>query len=830
MQLNSKFLIIDTEGSGVLREIAVLDHQGSLVYEAFVAGHPRNQSIHHSLKPLKQIVQELAAIAFQKTIICHYAEHDRSVIYKSFQQAKIPQPQWTFLCTLELAKKYIPQVASYSLSHLSKILNLQVSNQFFQEHHAHTARYDAHFTYKLYCKLQQLQIMSSQLATIPNPFSSSRVDNPFQNHLDLQEVYFSEFAALKSVLLDVKTDPNQQSKGVVVIGEAGSGKTHLMMRLTKEFLKTNRLLFIRQPNHAQSIIHHTYSRILESFAEKVPDNNLPDRGDKTALDHTQLELLLANSLIKILNSDSKFTSSQKGRDILTALENDSLSLYKRLGTEGTQKNRDYWQFIENHINNWWTNKYTGAGYSAMILKGIIRFCSYTDPHKKELVRRWLAGNELESEEAASVALDNWHEDLSREEFALEAIGVFGRLSTLDEPLIIIFDQLEGLGLEHNRAILNSFGEAIKELLTHVPNSLMILNLFPDRWQQFQGFFDGSVVDRISQYIINLRRPPETKLKNILALKSQAVGLDIDTLFTPLELGDILGQKSIRAVLNHAAAYYRHKANGLPFPKPVPEVIPISEISKIDESIDNSSININSNLLARLEYLEITMGKIATLLLPFTQKENLKNSDVILSETFLEKKNLEPNIVEIYLAETRQILEQEYHQPIIIDDYDDIGKLTAIVTAFQRIQPIKTDQLRLGRNKLPENLVITINNQNYAIAFLNLGGSSFTAQIKKFNIIVSQNPQNKFYLIRDARESPITGKIGREEISKLDYLQNGNFLIFSKEQRINFELIYKLIIDIQEQDLEVDLPVALPILARYLQADWLIQILGEPLKN
>ena len=176
------------------------------------------------------------------------------------------------------------------------------------------------------------------------------------------------------------------------------------------------------------------------------------------------------------------------------------------------------------------------------------------------------------------------------------------------------------------------------------------------------------------------------------------------------------------------------------------------------------------------------------------------------------------------------MEQEYHQPIIIDDYDDIGKLTAIVTAFQRIQPIKTDQLRLGRNKLPENLVITINNQNHAIAFLNLGGSSFTAQIKKFNIIVSQNPQNKFYLIRDARESPITGKIGREEISKLDYLQNGNFLIFSKEQRINFELIYKLIIDIQEQDLEVDLPVALPILTRYLQADWLIQILGEPLKN
>lgn len=828
MQLDPNLLVIDTEGSSVLREIAILDYQGNLVYEAFVEGHQGNQLIHHSLKSLKRIVQELAEITFEKTIICHYAEHDKSVIYKSFQQTQVPQPKLTFLCTLELAKKYIPRSTSYSLSHLSKILNLKISNQRFQDHHAHTARYDAYFTYQLYCKLQQLKIMTSLLATTPNPFSSSRVDNPFQSHLDFQEVYFSEFNALKSVLSDVKTDPNQQSKGVVVIGEAGSGKTHLMMRLTKEFLKTNRLLFIRQPNHAQSIIHHTYSRILESFAEKVPNNNYPpDKGDKIIPEHTQLELLLANSLIRILSSDAKFTSSQKGRGILTAMENDSFSLYQRLGTEGTQKNRDSWQSIENHINNWWTNKYTGAGYSATILKGIIRFCSYIDPHKKELVRRWLAGNELEPEEATSVALDNWHQDLSREEFALEAIGVFGRLSTLDEPLIIIFDQLEGLGLEHNRGILSSFGEAIKELLTHVPNSLMILNLFPDRWRQFQGFFDSSVVDRISQYTINLRRPPETKLKTILTLKSQAVGLDIDTLFTPLELGDILGQKSIRAMLNQAAAYYRHKANGLSLPQPISEVIPIFES---DESIAKASIEINANLSTRLEYLETTISKIATLLLPFAQKENLGNLGDVLSETSLERTEIEPNIVEIYLAETRQILEKRYDQPTIIDDYDDIGKLMAIVTAFQHIRPIKTDQLRLGRSKIPENLVIIVNNQSYAIASLNLSGTSFTTRIKNLNILVSQNPQTNFYLIRDARESSIMGKVGREEISKFSYLQNSKFLIFSKEQRVNFELIYKLIIDIQEEDLEVDLPVALPILTHYLQDDWLIQILGELLKS
>ncbi len=826
------FVVIDTEGIEVLREIAVIDHQGKLIYEAFVDGHERNRSIHHSRKSLEQIVRELAIIIAHKTIVCHYAEHDRAVISRSFDQAQIPHPQVTFLCTCELAKKYLPHAQSYSLEHLSKILNLQVNHQYFHDRHAHVARYDAYFTYQLYRQLQQLQIMS-QLSTIPNPFSSSRVDNPFQDHLDFQEIYAAEFATLKSVLLDVKNDPNQQSKGALVIGEAGSGKTHLMMRLAKEFLRTNRLLFIRHPNNAQSVIYHTYSRILESFAERVPHREQDrDQGvERKTPEHTQLELLLSNSLVKILSSIDKFINTQKGQDIINALENDSLSLYKRLGADGTQKNRDNWQSIEKYINDWWTDHYTGAGYSATILKGLIRFCSYTDSGKKELVRRWLAGHELETEEATSIGLENWSEDLSREEFALEAIGVFGRLSTLDEPLIIVFDQLESLGAEQNRDILNSFGSAVKEILTHVPNSLIILNLFPDRWQQFQGFFDGSVVDRVSQYTVKLNRPLEAKLKNILALKSQSIGLDIETLFTPLELGSILKQKSIRAVLNRAAEYYRSKANGQPITQIIADLEPIPET--ITNTID---LNKNTDFLARLELLETTVSKIATLLLPFAQGDQLTtigsiHPDLIDLTTPLKVADPALAIVETYLSQTRQTLEEEYDQVTVIDDYDDIGKLKTIVNAFQQFQNIEVGQVRLGRMKIPENLLLTINQKDWAIAFLNLGGSAFTAKIKRFNERVHQLSSTNFYLIKDRRGKQISlGTVGKENIDILNKAKNGEFMVFDREKRINFELLYKLIIDIQEQDLEIDLSKALPIAARYLRNDWLVQLLGKSLIN
>ena len=46
--------------------------------------------------------------------------------------------------------------------------------------------------------------------------------------------------------------------------------------------------------------------------------------------------------------------------------------------------------------------------------------------------------------------------MSKEAFSLEAIAVLGKLSLLDEPIIIVFDQLEGLGLSHNKQLLLEF--------------------------------------------------------------------------------------------------------------------------------------------------------------------------------------------------------------------------------------------------------------------------------------------------------------------------------------------------------------------------------------
>jgi hypothetical protein len=60
-----------------------------------------------------------------------------------------------------------------------------------------------------------------------------------------------------------------------------------------------------------------------------------------------------------------------------------------------------------------------------------------------------------------------------------------------------------------------FGEAIKEVFTHAPNSLILFNLFPERWEYFKQVLNAAVVDRLSQYQIPLKNPQFPNYNNYL---------------------------------------------------------------------------------------------------------------------------------------------------------------------------------------------------------------------------------------------------------------------------------------------------------------------------
>jgi DNA polymerase III epsilon subunit-like protein len=816
---------LDTEGKMHLTEVAVVDEHGKCVYEAFA-----KDSSKHQYKPLRTICCELAERLNGSTVVCHYAEHDREILRRSFRRAGVSFPDVRFVCTMQLAKRLFPAGVgstskwqhsssaqfSYSLQHLSHAFKLQVDGKRFNDAYAHSARYDAMFTRVLHNHLihhEGEQRFMDNLKTIPNPFSSSRVDDPFQQHPDLREIYGEQFQGLLSALDELAHDPNQQSRGAVVIGEPGSGKTHLMMRLASAKLQSNPLFYVRQPNNPENVLYHTYARVIESLFEPIP--NTP---------YTQLQRFFGNCFLQILRNRPEAADTERGSKIISTLEQNSLSLFQRQAGKDSKQYYDEWKFILNHVSRYWGERYSSAGHAVNVLKAFVRYCGYLDNERRGLTRRYFTAHQLDKDELAKVGLEDWSEDIDREGFALEAMTVLGRLSILDEPLILVFDQLEGLS--NKPAILERFADAVKDILSYVPNSLVIFNLFPDRWQQFQSLFDESVLGRIAQVHVQLHHPDREHLAAILDYKAQQADLSFAEIFNRSEQNDILQQTSIRAALNRAAAYYRHKTQGAPLTfADTPKTTAVTPA--VNQQTGNQE---TGNLEQRVARLEHTLAALAQALTGnITTFTNAASAQTPTNDTDAELEidltDFDPvmQMLEDEIHTRRKHWEKRYDQAQIIDDEDDLGKLMTLADAYAQYRPIIIDNVRLGKSKVPANLSIQVNDAPArVIGFLYADSGAFTARMKNFNKLVIHHPDMHFTLLRDQREKAITGKVGVQEIDKLNNADNGSFRVFDKTDRVNFELAYGLLVDVQNRDLDASSEDVLKALEQHMGDWWLLE--------
>ncbi len=835
------YLVVDTEGNPLLSEIAIVNSEGKLIYQAFNQDHPDKRHIQINSAPLTSILQTLIDFAQTNVLIFHYAEHDLGVLKYSMAFAGVSPYDFKTECTCEWARHYFPGLDSYALDHLSRTLNLRVDQSLFNQDLAHSASYDAAFTHQLYLKIRAKMTLQSKLATIPNPFSSSRVDTPFQHHPDFQALFKDQYQTLQSALTSITQDPQHQSKGVMIIGEPGAGKTHLIMRLAQASLKENRILFIRQPT-TPSILFHTYSRALDSLIQPVPGTQ-----------NTQLEYLLINCYMNFLEQTNKTRASR----IRDRMGDDPLQLLN-IGKEDSQERSKVFKSIETQLCNWWIQHYSGSGYSLNIIKGIIKYCYYKKPDYKDSVTRWLAANDLDEQDCEKIGLPNWGNNISRNEFSLEAIAVLSRLSILDHPLIMVFDQLEGLFQPHNKEILINFGEAIKEIFTHVPNSLIILTSFPDRWEQFKQKFDGSIVDRVSQYVVELKRPEEKGLRQILKLKLKDLDVELTDLFEQSDLLEILDQPSIRSVINRASAYYQFRYQGAQLPPLVTKTssIPLDETDseKLDrvsreaktlkgqltQLVDEVS-TLKEQLVQILDLLKVPTGPLPhlsdltevapsnPLQHPNDLTQEAANTPVLptiplpdIQPTPITSPNNDETVVLEHLHRIRAKLEVDLQLPYIYDEADDIGKIKTIIEAFKRIRAYETEFIRRGKAKVPEHIVIKNNRRGTVIAFIHSEGSAFTSMIKKFNSFVINYKTLTFVLLREARSKPISkGTKGEENIKALQVAPNGTFRTLTITERLDMELIYELITDIQNRDIDIDLETALEIYLDKWEIGWLM---------
>lgn len=800
--MNQNFRVVDTEGNPVLREVAVYDDRGQLILEARVPNEQGNYFTADLVRPLPDLMRELRSVLQGHRVIAHNASHDRAVLDHSFRECGLNAPQLEWECTLELAQRLHPTLESYALGPLCD--QLDVGEESFCRDQAHLAAYDARYTYLLYRHLQRDE-HCRDLVDAVNPFNSSRVDTPFQRFADDHKVNQAAFQRLSSVLRSVAADPNQQSQGAVLIGEPGSGKTHLVMRLAREVLQNNRLLFVRQPTQSGQVLFHIYTRTLESLVEQVGDCG-----------RSQLDYLLIRSIRRIWLDDN--SEANRDREIRAAMEAEDLN---RLGQEGSEARRQRWERIEMRLLRWWGEQQGAAGYGRQILQALLRFCRYSDPRRRESCRRWLATGEHEPVDKELDGLSAWNDAQLREEFSLQALRVIGMLCSLDQPLILVFDQLEGLWLEGNRPVLMGFGQVVKELFTHVPHTLILLTLFPDRWQAFQRDFDGSVTDRVGQHLIPLEQPQPDLIEEILDLRLQPLGATARSLFSGHELDGIFRQPSIRRCLNRAGALYEHRIHGIPLPQEQRSATKETLNLDRETSVQARIITLENTLeevLHRLKRLESSTHE-AEALIPVPAPVPTPETSSETETDFLRYRDL-----------SLATLRERWQKAQIVDGSDDAGKLNQIGLAHEQVLPVKVDSLKLGSKRVPDNVVIRMKDRSCCIAFLHVNNAnSITARLNNLNQLIMRHRQMHFILMRDQFSSTIrsAGAMAAMEAFRNgsgDGVNRTHWRELNLDRRVDLEFTFQLVTDILNREVEMDLVEGLHQLAHHEPTNWITTLL------
>lgn len=294
----------------------------------------------------------------------------------------------------------------------------------------------------------------NRLATIPNPFRSSIVADPWQWDLvDVPEIHQGAFDLCRRALDQVRAD--QRSASVLLHGDAGSGKTHLLARLQAwlagglagyEPAPPAIFISVRLQTSPQMLWRHLQSRFGEDLLRQTSNGR------------TQLERILLPRLADIRPSigepDNWLERVQREHRTSSAVSNEVLDLVDCLDEASGLNDRDL----------------------AVALTHLL-----LGRHRRD-IRAWLRGESLPESVLGQLGLKT-DPDGDPEERARTLVLNLCRLTGPQMPLVFCFDQVEAIQAHpQDLAGLHRFGQLIGFLHDETRNTLLIsciLSIFID---------------------------------------------------------------------------------------------------------------------------------------------------------------------------------------------------------------------------------------------------------------------------------------------------------------------------------------------------------------
>jgi len=585
-----------------------------------------------------------------------------------------------------------------------------------------------------------------------------RVNTPWDTLPDLESYNARAYNRIVRALENLRRLRRQTaappSQGLLILGEAGTGKTHLLMRVAKNLSGSNHILFVRRPNNEEAVAQHIWKNIVDSLSQKLPATD----GERSQLDDL-LAHVFSNVLIPTFEEDiAAGKNAALRRRWIARLQSDPYNLFHMLG-HGEQRTKNL-RAIRKRTLRFLREK--APGVDQEIAGVLITYCLVADQDRKRTLLSWLAGQDIDGAEAQALGLrPSWvgiEENTpdaavwqQREEIALRAISSVAHLSSFYQPLILAFDQLEGLRDQERLTV--RWGDVLREIFTMSPNYLILTCVFPSLWSEwFSKVLDRSVLERIAQ---------------------QRVELD--------QFGPEHGMQMLAIHLRES-----FRKHNLPT-----EIYPFEEwdISRLCERADSPRAflqAVHAELDNWLDQTPTTLRPSAFATRPVTQ------ADI-------------ESTINRAVANLMEQAKREYDRSILSPE-DFFGRIKNLITLLVRNcgQKIVIDKATYRSLVMPFNLLLipAENTPRLCIAVLNSEAFPLTARLR--NLLRNANEVHQFdklIMIRDRRlRRP--GPRGQEYLDSL--MAWGSVMVWAdKDEIVTINALYDTLVAVEQRDLAIE---------------------------
>lgn len=322
-----------------------------------------------------------------------------------------------------------------------------------------------------------------------NPFVRGRVSEPSRSDVDVSSIHGVEFAKLKRRIDDVRRDGN--AVGVMLLGNAGVGKSHLLSRLWRWAIE----------HEVDYVFLHNVLASPERMARYVTSAIVG------ALANAR-EGLGSSRLAGILTEALSFPPQQIGRVA---------------GPATIQEELDR---ACSYNKSW-----AGDGVVTRVLAHFlhaIKLAERDEARATEHLERaraalaWLSCDSLDPERAALLGFHDDEEEVSVEDDArAEQIlcTIFDLCRVGGHPFVLCVDQVDNLDDERFTALASFF----HALLDHASNLLLVTSGVLESMLDFKqrGVIAFAAWDRLAQYQLRLAPVTPEQAREILAARCQA---------------------------------------------------------------------------------------------------------------------------------------------------------------------------------------------------------------------------------------------------------------------------------------------------------------------